>query len=54
MFVCAEIRIDELEHALSPRDAVFIPGGVLHGVRCIGAEPLRILYVFAADAFEQI
>ena len=48
------ISLDAVEHALSPGDAVFIPGGTLHGARCIGAEPLRILYVFAADKFEQI
>lgn len=48
------ISIDAVEHVLSPRDVVFIPGGALHGARCIGTEPLRILYVFAADKFEQI
>lgn len=48
------VSIDAVEHALSPGDAVFIPSGALHAARCTGSEPLRLLYVFAANAFEQI
>jgi mannose-6-phosphate isomerase-like protein (cupin superfamily) len=48
------VSIDQIEYALSPGDAVFIPGGALHGARCIGSEPLRLLYIFAADSFGEI
>ena len=48
------VSISATEHALAPGDAVFIPGGALHGARCVGAEPLRLIYVFAADGFDQI
>lgn len=48
------VSIDATEHALAPGDAVFIPGGAAHGARCVGAEPLRLLYIFAADSFDQI
>ena len=48
------VSIDQVEYALSPGDAVFIPGGTLHGARCIGTEPMRLLYVFAANSFDEI
>jgi len=48
------LRIDGIDHALSPGTAAFIPGGAPHGARALGDAPLRILYVFAADAFDQI
>lgn len=48
------VSIDQIEYALSPGDAVFIPGGALHAARCIGSEPLRLLYVFAANSFGEI
>jgi quercetin dioxygenase-like cupin family protein len=48
------LRIGCVDHTLAPGVTAFIPGGVLHGARASGAEPLRILYVFAADAFDQI
>jgi quercetin dioxygenase-like cupin family protein len=48
------VSINATEHALAPGDAVFIPGGAPHGARCVGAEPLRLLYIFAADRFDQV
>lgn len=48
------ISFDGAEQPLAPGDAVFIPGNAMHAARCVGAEPLRILYVFAADSFYQV
>ena len=35
-------------------DAVFIPGNVEHMAVNTGSEPLRLLYFFAADSFDEI
>jgi oxalate decarboxylase/phosphoglucose isomerase-like protein (cupin superfamily) len=35
-------------------DAVFIPGNAEHVAVNTGAEPLRLLYFFAADSFTDI
>jgi mannose-6-phosphate isomerase-like protein (cupin superfamily) len=48
------VSIDGVESALGPGVAVFIPGGALHGARALGVEPLRLLWVFAANAFEDV
>jgi quercetin dioxygenase-like cupin family protein len=48
------LRIDGLDYPLSPGSAAFIPGDALHAARGVGAEPLRILYVFSADAFDEV
>jgi mannose-6-phosphate isomerase-like protein (cupin superfamily) len=48
------IHIDGAEYPLSPGTAAFIPGGALYAARGVGAEPLRVLYVFAAAAFDQV
>ncbi len=48
------IEIDGVERPLSPGDTAFIPGGAWHGARAVGPEPLRLLYVFAADSFAGI
>jgi quercetin dioxygenase-like cupin family protein len=48
------LRIEGADYALAAGVTAFIPGGSLHGARAIGAEPLRILYVFAADAFDEV
>jgi mannose-6-phosphate isomerase-like protein (cupin superfamily) len=42
------------ERPLVEGDAVFIPGGDWHVAWCTGEEPLRILYVLAADTFDQV
>ncbi len=48
------ISFEGVEHPLSPGDAVYIPGNLVHAARCVGPEPLRILYVFAADSFSDV
>lgn len=46
--------LDGAEHRLEAGSVVFIPGGVMHGARGVGAEPLRLLYVLAADRFDEV
>ncbi len=48
------IEIDGVEHPLSPGTTAFIPGGAWHGARAVGPEPMRLLYVFAAESFPEI
>jgi mannose-6-phosphate isomerase-like protein (cupin superfamily) len=48
------LHIDGEEYPLAPGAAAFIPGGALHGAHGVGEAPLRLLYVFAADSFDQI
>jgi quercetin dioxygenase-like cupin family protein len=48
------LRIEGVDYPLEPGVTAFIPGGALHGARALGAEPLRILYVFAADSFDEV
>jgi quercetin dioxygenase-like cupin family protein len=42
------------EHPLKAGSTAFIPGGAWHAARATGPEPLRLLYVFAADSFADI
>lgn len=48
------LTIEGEELPLSPGTCAFIPGGAWHAARGVGAEPLRLLYVFAADSFDHI
>ncbi len=48
------VTIDGTEHTVGPGSAVFIAGDTVHAVRCTGAEDLRLTYVLAADAFEDV
>lgn len=48
------VRVDGVEHALSPGTTVFIPGHATHHAWNTGVETLRILYVFACDSIDQI
>ena len=48
------VEIDGVEYALRAGSSVFIPGDVPHGARNTGSDVLRILYVFAADAFSDV
>lgn len=41
-------------HAVQAGSAVFLPGDAVHAARNTGNEVLRILYVFAADGFDEI
>jgi mannose-6-phosphate isomerase-like protein (cupin superfamily) len=46
--------IDGQEHPVRPGTALFIPGDAEHGVRNTGPEPLRLLYAFPVDSFDQV
>ena len=48
------ISIAGAEHPLEAGSVAFIPGGVLHGAWGVGREPLKLLYVFATDAFPDV
>lgn len=48
------LQIEGADYPLAAGVTAFIPGGSLHGARAIGVEPLRILYVFAADSFSDV
>jgi quercetin dioxygenase-like cupin family protein len=48
------ISLDGQERPLAPGDAVFIPGGAWHAAWCTGEDALRILYVFAANSFDEV
>jgi mannose-6-phosphate isomerase-like protein (cupin superfamily) len=48
------VHVDGEEHPLRPGTSVFIRGDAWHGARNTGAEPLRLLYVFAADSFSDV
>ncbi len=48
------LTIEGEDRPLSPGTCAFIPGGAWHAARGVGAEPLRLLYVFAADSFDQV
>jgi oxalate decarboxylase/phosphoglucose isomerase-like protein (cupin superfamily) len=41
-------------HPVRPGSAVFVPGNAAHCARNTGATQMRILYVFAADSFDEI
>jgi mannose-6-phosphate isomerase-like protein (cupin superfamily) len=42
------------DHPLRPGATIFIPGNAWHGARSSGRDPLRLLYVFAVDAFADV
>ena len=48
------VVIDGVEHPLRAGSSAFIPGDVWHGARNTGAVTLRLLYVFATDAFSDV
>jgi mannose-6-phosphate isomerase-like protein (cupin superfamily) len=48
------MRLEGERLELQAGDTVFIPGGAWHGARGVGREPLRLLYVLAADSFEEV
>ncbi|MDJ0785760.1 MAG: cupin domain-containing protein [Myxococcota bacterium] len=49
-----ELFAGEDRHLLRPGSSVFLPGETEHGVRNTGSEVLRILFVFATDAFPDV
>ena len=48
------VTIDGAPHALEPGTGVFIPGNAVHSVESTGRTDLRVAYVLAADAFEDV
>jgi quercetin dioxygenase-like cupin family protein len=48
------VTLDGAAHRLRPGAAVFIPGGAVHAVEADGPSDLRVLYVLAADSFEDV
>lgn len=48
------LQIDGVDYRLSSGSTAFIPGGALHGACRVGASPLKLLYVFATDSFEDV
>ena len=49
-----EVTVNGVSRAVATGDAVFIPGNAEHFAHNSGSEPLRLLYVFAADSFADI
>ena len=48
------VTIDGSAHAVGPGAGVFIAGDVVHSVESTGQTELRVAFVFAADAFEDV
>lgn len=48
------LHLDGAEHALSAGSTAFIPGDAWHAAVGVGPEPLRLLYIFAADSFAEV
>lgn len=48
------VDIAGTEHPVEPGTAVFIPSNEWHFVTNTGSEPLRLLYAFAVDRFDDI
>jgi mannose-6-phosphate isomerase-like protein (cupin superfamily) len=48
------VIVDGESHDVCAGSAVFIPGGAEHSLANRGSTPLRLLYAFAADSFEDI
>lgn len=49
-----EVVVEGESTPVAAGDAVFIPGNVEHMSVNLGDEPLRLLYFFAADSFDEI
>lgn len=45
-----EVTLDEELHCVGADTTVFVPEGVLHGVRNVGREPVRLIAVFPRAA----
>jgi mannose-6-phosphate isomerase-like protein (cupin superfamily) len=48
------VSVDGCEHHVEQGSSVLVPGHTEHGARNTGSEPLRFLYVFAADSIEDV
>ena len=47
-------EVDEKEYRLRPDVSLFIPPDARHGARCTSEAPLRLLFVFPTDSFEEV
>lgn len=48
------VSIDGMDHPVRAGSAVFLPGDCDHGAVNTGRVTMRLLYVFAADSFDQV
>ena len=48
------VSIDGQEREVGAETAVFIPGNALHSLQNTADRPLRLVYVFPADSFDDI
>ena len=48
------VTIEGEEYGVGKGSVVFIPGDAEHGMRCVGGEEVRWLYVFAAGGFGDV
>ncbi len=48
------VSVDGHASAVSAGSAVFVPGNAAHFAANTGAELMRLLYVFAADSFDEV
>lgn len=48
------LTIDGVETAVGPGSTAFIPGDAEHGIRNVGADTLRVFYVFPTDRFADV
>jgi len=49
-----ELTLGGAVRRVAPGDAVFIPGGAVHGIACAGSEELRFAYAFPADSTTEV
>ncbi|OMQ16756.1 cupin [Modestobacter sp. VKM Ac-2676] len=48
------VVLDGVEHPVAAGSAIFVPGDVEHGIRNTGNGPLRFVYAFPTDSFEDV
>ncbi|KAH7393986.1 RmlC-like cupin domain-containing protein [Phaeosphaeria sp. MPI-PUGE-AT-0046c] len=48
------VTVEGEEYEVQEGGVVFIPGDAEHGMRCVGSEEVKWLYIFAADGFEKV
>ena len=49
-----ELRVGGAVRPVAAGDAVFIPGGAVHGIACAGDEELTFAYAFATDSSDDV
>lgn len=48
------VHIDGVAHPAEPGAAVYVPANAWHYVTNTGTEPLRLVFVFAVDGFDEV